>query len=226
MPHFDDLPYPCRYNSLRLLGYDYSSTLRLCAITIVTDLRRPVFADMKLAKLVLASLLSDETLKRLHLRAFTLMPDHLHLLAGVRQPEFDLRRVIGHFKSFTTQLYWKRSREIVTSEQLSLPSLSVNKSDINESQPLLHALTDWRATLRPESVELKHWPTLQPALFLTKHLWQPGFFDHVIRNEKDLNETLNYIAFNAVCAGYVTEPFFYPYTGFLREEHLAQISCS
>ena len=55
MPHFDDSPYPCRYNSLRLLGYDYTSILRLCAITLVTDLRRPVFADMQLAKRVLAA---------------------------------------------------------------------------------------------------------------------------------------------------------------------------
>ena len=156
MPHFDDSPYPCRYNSLRLLGYDYSSTLRLCAITIVTDLRRPVFADMKLAKLVIASLLSDETLKQMQLRAFTLMPDHLHLLAGVRHPDFDLRRVIGRFKSFTTQLYWKRSREIVTSEDLSSPSLLVSKSDRQQSQPLLNALADWSATLPPEIVELKH----------------------------------------------------------------------
>ncbi len=50
------------------------------------------------------SMLSDETLGKLHVRAFTLMPDHLHLLAGVRQAEFDLRSVIGQFKSFSTQL--------------------------------------------------------------------------------------------------------------------------
>lgn len=223
MPHFDDSPYPCRYNSLRLLGYDYSSTLRLCAITLVTELRRPVFADMGLAKRVLASLLSDETRKQMYVRAFTLMPDHLHLLAGIRQPEFDLRTVIGKFKSFTTQLYWKRSREIVASEQLSLPSLTVNKSDIKETRPLLHALSNWQATIRPEIVLLKNWPSPEPALFLTKHLWQPGFFDHVIRNEKDLQENLNYIALNPVRAGYVTQPYLYPYTGFLCE---AQISCT
>ena len=226
MPHFENFPFPCRYNSLRLLGYNYTSALRLCALTLVTDLRRPVFADVKLAKRVLACLLSDETLRRLHVRAFTLMPDHLHLLAGTQQPEFDLRHIIGQFKSFSTQLYWKRSREIVVSEDLSLPSLAVRKSDAQESKPLLHALSDFHAILRPEVVQLRNWPTLQPALFLNKHLWQPGFFDHVIRNEKDLNENLNYIAFNPVRAGYVTEPFFYPYIGFLREENLAQIRCT
>src|SRR5262245_59612797 len=84
------------------------------AITLVSDLRRPVFADIQLAKRVLASLLSDEIRKQMYVRAFTLMPDHLHLLAGVREPKFDLRNVIGNFKSFSTQLYWKRSHEIVS----------------------------------------------------------------------------------------------------------------
>ena len=218
MPHFEDFPYPCRYNSLRLLGYDYTSTLRLCSITIVSDLRRPVFADMKLAKRVLGCLLSDETLRQLHVRAFTLMPDHLHLLAGVRQPEFDLRSVIGQFKSFSTQRYWKRSHEIIADDQVEAPSLSVTKSGREQSTALLLSLANWNATLRPETVELKNWPTIPPTLFLSKHLWQPGFFDHVIRNEKDFNENLNYIAYNPVCAGYVTQPYFYPYTGFLREE--------
>ena len=226
MPHFDDAPYPCRYNSLRLLGYDYTSILRLCAITLVTELRRPVFADVQLAKHVLAALLSDETRKQMYVRAFTLMPDHLHLLGGVRQPNFDLRSVVGKFKSFSTQLYWKRSHEIVANKQLSLPSLSVNKSDLKESRPLLHALADWNATLRPEVVKLRNWLSPDPTLFLTKHLWQPGFFDHVIRNEKDLQENLNYIALNPVRAGYVSQPYFYPYTGFLREEIVAQISCT
>jgi REP element-mobilizing transposase RayT len=181
---------------------------------------------MKLAKSILACLLSDETLRQLHVRAFTLMPDHLHLLANVRQPKFDLRKIIGQFKSFSTQLYWKRSHEIIASDKVELPSLSVTRSDPQESKPVLRALADWKATIRPEVVELRKWPTIHPTLFLNKHLRQPGFFDHVSRNEKDTNENLNYIAFNPVRAGYVSQPYFYPYTGFLREESPAQISCS
>jgi REP element-mobilizing transposase RayT len=111
MPQFSGLPFPRRYNSLRLLGYDYHSVNQLCAITLVTELRRPLFADVLLAKAVLASLLSETTLDGLRLRAFTLMPDHLHFLAAVRQQEFYLPDLIGSFKSYTTQQYWKRSRE-------------------------------------------------------------------------------------------------------------------
>ena len=134
MPHFEQLPIPRRYNTLRLLGYDYRSIPKLCAITLVADLRRSVFADVKLAKTVLASLLSDEMLVGMRVRAFTLMPDHLHFLAGVRRPELCLSKLIGAFKGFTTQLYWKQSREIVMSGEVELPSRWVCKSDVKETQ--------------------------------------------------------------------------------------------
>ena len=39
--------------------------------------------------------------------------------------------------------------------------------------------------------------------------------DHVIRNDQDLRENLNYIAMNPVKAGYDSCAQFYPYTGFL-----------
>jgi REP element-mobilizing transposase RayT len=215
MPEFEHLPYPSRYNSLRLLGYDYNSTRKLCAITLVADSRRPVFADMLLAKAILSALLSPETLANIHLRAFTLMPEHLHLLAGVRNPDLHLPNLIGNFKSFTTQLYWKRSREIAASGEVSSPSQNVGKSDVEQSRSLLSSLIDGRATLRPEVIELRNWPAVRPELFLKKHLWQAKFFDHIIRNDKDLRENLEYIAMNPVRAGYVTRSYFYPYTGFL-----------
>jgi REP element-mobilizing transposase RayT len=168
MPQFEPLPYPSRYNTLRLLGYDYRSTYRLCAITLVTDLRRPVFADVKLAKNVLASLLSNEMLADMRVRAFTLMPDHLHFLAGVRRPELCLSGLIGEFKGFTTQLYWRRSRQIVESGEVELPSRWVSKSDQSESRSLISALVDWNATLRPEVVQLNNWPSLKPRTFSPK----------------------------------------------------------
>jgi REP element-mobilizing transposase RayT len=215
MPHFEQLPFPRRFNSLRLLGYDYTSTERLCAITLVSDLRRPIFADVGLAKSILASLLSDETLASLRVRAFTLMPNHLHFLAGVRQPEFSLPDLIGRFKAFTTYLYWKRSHQIVTSGQVELPSKNITRSSVDESRSVLTALIERNAILRPEVVKLNNWPLIKPEHFLKKHLWQKRFFDHVIRNEQDLQENLDYIAMNPVRAGYVSKSYFYPYTGFL-----------
>jgi len=133
----------------------------------------------------------------------------------VRQPELNLPRLIGNFKSYTTQLYWKRSREITGAQQVSVPSESINKSRIKESRVVISALIDERAVLRPEVVELKNWPRVKPEHFLKKDLWQTGFHDHVIRNDQDLEENLTYIEMNPVREGYVSYPFFYPYTGYL-----------
>ena len=215
MPLFQDFPYPKRYNSLRLLGYGYNSTTKLCAITMVTDLHRPIFADINLAKSVLTSLISDTTLAFMRVKVFTLMPDHLHLLAGVRQPEVNLPTLLGRFKSYTTQQYWKLSHEIVESSHVNLPPKAVDRTDPTEAKRLLQPILEWRATLRPEMMELRNWPSVKPAQFLKKRLWREKFFDHVIRNDIDLQENIDYIIMNPVKAGFVTRPEFYPFTGFM-----------
>ena len=174
-----------------------------------------MFADVNLAKTVLTCLLTEQTLRYLRVRAFTLMPDHLHLLAGVRKTENKLPNLIGFLKSYTTQQYWKRSRQIIHSGRVVLPSTCVTKSTLKDSTLLLSALLDCRATLRPEVVELNNWPKVTPEHFRHKTLWQPGFFDHVVRNDRDLQDNLDYIAMNPVRSGYVTHPQFYPYTGYL-----------
>jgi len=213
MPLFN--PYPRRYNSLRLLGYEYNSIFQLCAITLVTNLRFPVFADIKLAKRILACLLNDQTLNYLRVTACTLMPDHLHLIAGIRQAENNLLNLVGRFKSYTTQEYWARSREIAENGQIDIPPTTITESTLAETRQVLSALVDWRATLRPEVVRLSNWPKPHPGYFIKKHLWQPRFFDHVIRNDDDLRHNLDYITMNPVRAGYVARPEFYPYTAFL-----------
>jgi hypothetical protein len=66
---------------------------------------------------------------------------------------------------------------------------------------------EWRATLRPEMVELKNWPSVQTQHFVSKRLWHERFYEHIIRNEIDLRETIEYIAMNPVKRGYVSKPF-------------------
>src|SRR5438552_1259586 len=96
-----EFPFPRRYNSLRLLGFNYSSSTALYSITLKAEASRPVFGDIKLAKGVLAALLDDRTLARLRICAYSLLPDHMHLLAGVKQPGKDISLLLGAFESFT-----------------------------------------------------------------------------------------------------------------------------
>ena len=115
----------------------------------------------------------------------------------------------------TKGAYWKRSREVGDSGGVCRPSAMTVRTNPKGARALLTPLMEWRATLRPEIVELRNWPQLQPEQFFVKRLWQTRLFDHVIRNDTDLHEHLEYIAMNPVKAGYVARPQFYPFTGFL-----------
>ncbi|MGY6554384.1 MAG: REP-associated tyrosine transposase [Wenzhouxiangella sp.] len=47
-----------------------------------------------------------------------------------------------------------------------------------------------------------------------KGLWQPRFYDHILRDEDDLRRHLDYVHFNPVKHGYVTDPRVYPWSSF------------
>jgi len=46
-----------------------------------------------------------------------------------------------------------------------------------------------------------------------KPLWQPGFFDHVLRNDESYGQKWNYVRENPVRADLVTDADEWPYQG-------------
>jgi putative transposase len=48
------------------------------------------------------------------------------------------------------------------------------------------------------------------------HVWQSGFYDHIIRNEEDLEKHINYIHLNPVKHGLVSNPFDYPHSSITK----------
>jgi REP element-mobilizing transposase RayT len=208
-----DFPFSRRYNSLRLVGFDYSSPVALYSITLKTDLSRPIFGDLKIAKSVLTVLLDDRTLARIRLCAYALLPDHLHLIGGLGESGKSLSTVLGAFESLTTQLYWKRSREIVDTGIVIRPPEAVERSQPDEARQLMRALVEGRIKLRPEVVTLKNWPIVRSEHFLGKSLWQRSFYDHIIRSKADFRETIEYMMLNPVRRGYVSKPEYYPFSG-------------
>ena len=51
-------------------------------------------------------------------------------------------------------------------------------------------------------------------------IWQPGFYDHAIRKEEDIENLANYLIHNPVRAGLVPEPERYPYWWSMWHAHV------
>lgn len=138
-----------RRNSLRLNGFDYAAK-RYYFVTIVTEKRRKIFHDPKIAQATLGCLSRLRDDMEFKVYSYCLMPDHFHAIFGLANSGKTLAEVCGAFKSLSTREYWR---------------------------------------------------------WYEGKLWQRQFFDHVIRNDTDLNETLQYIELNPARAGLLGWPY-------------------
>ena len=127
-------------------------------IVAVTQGREPLFAQEANLALLRATMRRVKALHPFALRAYALLPEHLHLLLFV--PEG------SNISAVMQSIEWNYTR--------------------NYKQA--HGITR------------------------SLHLWQRGFWDHVIRNEDDLRWHLDYIHYNPVKHGLVRRPLDYPHT--------------
>lgn len=148
-----------RKNTLRLPTFDYAAA-RIYFVTIVTTERRRFFNNPVFAEAVMECLLSQRLANNFNLYVACLMPDHLHVLIGLKQESKSLGQIIGAFKSLSTRIYWEFGEGI---------------------------------------------------------LWQRQYHDHIIRNDKDLFETFEYIKANPVRKGLVEAWDQWPHTKIIDE---------
>ena len=108
---------PHHRKPMRLAGYDYSNTERACFITIVAKIKqldpgsplRPEapFLHDQLAQQIIGALHHYEQQRGLALFAYSLMPNHLHVLAAAGPATGDIIKLFFHFKSYTTRCAWQ-----------------------------------------------------------------------------------------------------------------------
>ena len=101
---------------MRLAGYDYTNTERACFITLHSKVKQlapdsPLrlaapFIYAPLARQVTGALHHYEQHNGLILFAYSLMPDHLHVLAAASPQTGDLIKLFFRFKSYTTRCAW------------------------------------------------------------------------------------------------------------------------
>jgi REP element-mobilizing transposase RayT len=101
---------------MRLTGYDYSNAERACFITLHSKIKHlapdsPLsyaapFTHAPFAQQVVAALHYYQQNNGLILFAYSLMPDHLHVLAAASPQTGDLIKLFFRFKSYTTRCAW------------------------------------------------------------------------------------------------------------------------
>jgi len=126
-------------------------------LTLVTAGRQYVFGEPARVKSAFETLKKVRSIHPFKMKAWVMMPDHLHLLIHVVDGHFD--RIVQSFK-----------------RNVSLE---------------FHRLNIWEG-----------------------EVWQKRFYDHVIRNDEDFGNHLDYIHFNPVHHGLAHRPADYAFSSF------------
>jgi putative transposase len=80
----------------------FSEGGRTYLVTTVADRRRPVFAGLQSARIVVRSLVAMERSQRAQTLCYVLMPDHLHWLLVLGEGQ-NLSRVVQSMKSYSAR---------------------------------------------------------------------------------------------------------------------------
>lgn len=157
----------------RLKGFDYTGCYRYF-ITICTQNKNPVFHNTDIAKQYIELLAEKAIMLRFKVWVYCFMPDHVHFLAEGISQDADLKRFVSSFKQSTGYHYSLSNKAKDAHLSGRAKALGYGKMD------------DLGGVAQGFSPAEK------------AKLWQPSFYDHVLRKEEDLLETMKYILNNPV----------------------------
>lgn len=163
--------------TIRLQDYDYAAE-GLYFITICSNDRMWLFGDLTVAGIELTefgTVLQNEWRKTAILRPnveldeFVVMPDHFHAIIFIR----DRRGVLQHAPARAAQVS-------------EMPSVKTRLQ--SPSQTVGAIVRGFKGTTTKQINEMRRTPGLP--------VWQRNYYEHIIRNDEDLNEKRRYICSN------------------------------
>ena len=194
-----------RIDSLRLAQHDYSAPgeyfITICTKDKICHLGKVVNGEMHLSPVGL--IVQEEWEKsgrvrvNLQLDTFVVMPNHIHGIIVICKPPVETTR--GIVSTMPT------NRGIVSSlSETTQRRLGFDKSSLVETTHRVVSTGNkpTSTTLQPNSLgsivgQVKSVCTKRiHAAGYRDFGWQSGYYDHVIRDEKDLNRIREYIAMN------------------------------
>ena len=175
----------------RLKRFGYTGCYRYF-ITICTHKKIPVFESGELAKRYIDLLAEKAIVFHFKVWAYCFMPDHVHFLAEGMEQDADLKKFVSSFKQSAGYHY-------------SL-SNKAKAAHLNGRAEALH----YGKMSDPGDVAQGFSPAGKAKL------WQPSFYDHVLRKDEDLLETVKYIFNNPVRKKIVAHYLDYQLSGSLE----------
>ncbi|MCX6154601.1 MAG: transposase [Candidatus Kapabacteria bacterium] len=166
--------------SIRLKEFDYSQA-GYYFVTICSHNREHLFGKVNVGKMELnekgnlaIKILLDlpNRFNSIEIDSYIIMPNHLHTIIIINQPEYESRTV---------------GVELALPQKESLPVKVIQ--DRASSVPTLGRIIQVFKSI--STIEINRYRTVSGI-----PIWQRNYFEHVIRNEKELYEIRKYIEYN------------------------------
>jgi putative transposase len=174
--------------SIRLKGWDYSSP-GWYFVTLCVQNRESLFGHFTNNIIVLTD--SGKMIQSAWLELpgkypgitrdeFIIMPNHIHAILGLyvgAGPRACPSGSSDRMDSIVQKNAERTRGAAPTNKRLSLPDV-------------IRAFKTWTMRKYSEGISQFNWPEFQ------KHLWQRNYYEHIIRNERELEQTRQYIRDN------------------------------
>lgn len=182
----------------RLASHDYTSGMYF--VTMCIQGRESLFGSIvdgvmqpSEAGLMIAAWWNELANKfpAIDLDVYMVMPDHFHGLIAIHGVGADLRvRPDNDAQSNVPE----KVQGAHIGAPLRPPSGEIEQAKRHVTQPALGQVMQWFKTMTTnayiQGVHERGWPEF------TKRLWQRNYYDHIIRDERDLNHCRQYIITN------------------------------
>lgn len=171
---------PYRNSQKRIYGKDY-----IYFITTKTFNSFPYFREEIFCQLFISELKIIKILKVFKLFGFVIIPNHVHLLIQSNN-DYNVSNIMHFLKR-----HFSRNANII----MGLENDPVtNEGDNGHCRLRYGCLNKQIISWRKQFTRKYGYPQYQIPQFR----WQKSYYDHIIRNEKDFNQHLNYIAMNCI----------------------------
>ncbi len=172
----------------------YNHSGKCYFITTKTYRSKKIFQDEKKIQLLLRCINHLRRKSYFRLYAWVILFDHIHLLLEVAGN----KNISGLMQSIKGNFSWLVNRDIYDVDYLA----HARKHELRARKHYSH------------SVEQAFQPAQKYREVKYHKIWQASFYDHIIRDEQDFNNHLNYIRYNPVKHKYVTNLDNWPWSSY------------